>query len=133
MVDAAHNPQSAQVLARELSRKFVTAAAPDCLARAQEQGGARPIPTLLLGVLADKDVRGVVRALVPLFNDVVVTASRSPRAIPPESLAAVVVECGGAQPRVVPDVAEALDLLGGTPTLATGSITVAGEVKQLWC
>lgn len=133
MIDAAHNPQSAQVLARELAQRFVVATAPPALAQAQQGAGRKPIPTLLLGVLADKDVRGVVEALVPLFKDVVVTASQSPRAISARHLASIVEDVSGKPPRIAPTIAEALDLLGDTPTLATGSITVAGEVKRVWC
>lgn len=133
MIDAAHNPQSAQVLAKELMHRFVVATAPPALAQAQMGAGRKPVPTLLLGVLADKDVRGVVEALVPLFDDVVVTASQSPRSISARHLASIVEDVSGKPPRVAPTIAAALDLLQDTPTLATGSITVAGEVKRVWC
>lgn len=118
MIDAAHNPQSAQVLAEEVRRRF----------------DASSMPTLLLGVLADKDVRGIVHELAPLFPEIVITASNSPRAISPEELMGVVVEevTGSAQGhtlRLTHSIPEALDLLKNEPVLATGSITVAGEVK----
>lgn len=132
MIDAAHNPQSAQVLAGELSRKFVTAALPEDVAREQLRAGVPQAPTLLLGVLADKDVRGVVEALVPSFFDVVVTASNSPRSISARRLAGIVEEVSGKAPRVAPTIFSALQMLDGVPVLATGSITVAGEVKRVF-
>lgn len=113
IVDAAHNPQSAEVLAGELAR--------------------HPVPTLLLGVLADKDARGIVRALVPLFDRVVVTSSSSPRSIPAAELACVVEEECGVNPEVAGTIPEAVELLRGDSFMATGSITVAGEVKGIWC
>lgn len=133
MVDAAHNPQSARVLAREVSRRFVTATAPDSIAEAQLASGKPRVPTLLIGVLADKDVRGVVEALAPLFDRIVTTASRSPRSISARHLAKIVTEVTGEEPEVTESVPAGLKLLAGTPTLATGSITVAGEVKRYWC
>ena len=132
MVDAAHNPQSAQVLAVELARVFVPAGLEPREREARLAAGKPPIPALLLGVLADKDVRGVVEALVPLFPQVVVTASSSPRAISPERLAGIVEEVTGTRPSQAPSVRSALQLLEGTPTLATGSITIAGEVKRVF-
>ena len=114
IIDAAHNPQSAQVLAREVTRRF-----PERLSR----------PTLLLGVLADKDVAGVVHELVPSFERVVCTQSASPRAIAAEELAEIVRAAGCEDVCVTPSIPRALELLCSTPTIATGSITVAGEVK----
>lgn len=117
IVDAAHNPQSAQTLAREVKARF----------NGQERSGL----TLLLGVLADKDAEGVIEALCPLFNRVVVTASSSPRALPPEELAARVKAVTGTCPDVRASVQDALAACEGTPTVASGSITIAGEVKRL--
>lgn len=117
LIDAAHNPQSAQVLAREVERRF-----PDRAAR----------PTLLVGVLADKDVEGVVHELAPLFEHVVCTQSASPRAIAASELADIVRAVGCNDVRVIPTIPNALHELAATPTIATGSITVAGEVKACW-
>ena len=117
LIDAAHNPQSAHVLAEEVERRF-----PERAAR----------PTLLLGVLADKDVKGVVGELAPLFNRVVCTQSASPRAIAAGELADIVTAAGCKDVRVIATIPEALAVLEDTPTIASGSITVAGEVKGCW-
>lgn len=118
IVDAAHNPQSAHVLAGELRRLF---------------DGDAAIPTLLLGVLDDKDACGIIRELCPLFDRIVVTASSSPRAVPATELASLVAEETGVRPEATHDVRAAQELLSGEPIVATGSITVAGEVKGIWC
>ena len=93
----------------------------------KKAAGKAEIPTLLLGV------RGVVEALAPLFNKVVVTASRSNRSISGKHLAKIVAEVTGKEPQVAPTIPDALRLLGDVPVIATGSITVAGEVKRVWC
>lgn len=117
LIDAAHNPQSAHVLAEEVERRF-----PERALR----------PTLLLGVLADKDVKGVVGELAPLFDRVVCTQSASPRAIAADELADIVTAAGCRDVRVIATIPEALAALEETPTIASGSITVAGEVKGCW-
>lgn len=117
IIDAAHNPQSAQVLAQEICRRFPLRA-------------LRPV--LLLGVLADKDVEGVVAALVPCFERVVCTQSASPRAIEAGELADIVRKRGCGDVRVVPAIPDALAALSEVPVVASGSITVAGEVKGCW-
>lgn len=117
IIDAAHNPQSAHALAGEIRRCF---------------GDAWPISTLLLGVLDDKDARGIIRELCPLFDRIVVTASSSSRAIPADELAKIVEDECDVHPEVTANITEARELLINEPILATGSITVAGEVKDIW-
>lgn len=122
IVDAAHNPQSAHVLAGELQRLFECARGFD----------SPPRPVLLLGVLDDKDARGIIRELCPLFDRIVVTASSSPRAIQASELATLVENECGARPEIATSISEARELLRHEPVIATGSITVAGEVKDIW-
>lgn len=116
VVDAAHNPQAAAVLAATVADVW-------------PQPSNRP--TLVLGILADKDSRGIVEALAPLFERIVVTASRSPRSMAPEALSDVVAAVTGRVPQTENSVAEAIDALfaHGRSILATGSITVAGEAR----
>jgi len=120
VVDGSHNPQAAAVLADAIREAF-----PDA--------GARP--TLLLGVLADKDARGIVAALAPVAAELVVTQPRSPRALPVGDLAAIVADVGGSSvPSQYASVAQALEaLLPSTPggLVVTGSLTTAGEARGL--
>ena len=120
VVDGSHNPQAALVLADAVRDAF-----PDAAAR----------PALLLGILADKDARGIVEALAPVASRIVVTRSRSPRALPAEELAEIVRDVTGVEPSgVYPDVAAALaGLVDVVPDglIVTGSITTAGEARSL--
>ncbi|MCL1880119.1 MAG: bifunctional folylpolyglutamate synthase/dihydrofolate synthase [Actinomycetia bacterium] len=125
MIDASHNPQSAEYLHAALLERFRLQ--PD------EQGCQRldGLDALLLCILADKDADGIITALTPLFKRLAVTRSASARALPPEVLAAKITRLDGRQPEVYASVPEALATLRGTATstLATGSITLAGEAK----
>ncbi len=119
IIDAAHNPAGAESLARALLQSF-------------------QFETLVvvLGVLSDKDAHGIVEALDPLADLVVVTQSQSDRAVRAEDLAVTVQAVAG------PDrtswresVAEAMELAraqagpeGGV--VVTGSITLIAEARQ---
>lgn len=116
IVDGAHNPSAARVLADALAESF---------------RWERLI--LVIGILADKDIAGVAEALVPRADAVIATRSASPRAAPvervakeasrlgPEPLTAATVE--GA-------VATALELAGERDcVLVTGSLYTVGEAR----
>jgi dihydrofolate synthase/folylpolyglutamate synthase len=125
LIDASHNPQSARYLARALRERFGVS---------HLNGGMtlNTMDTLLIGVMSDKDVLGIIEVLVPLFKRVVVTQSCSPRALAASDLAKMVGECAGSVPDCAASVPEAMKTLtaGGTAVVATGSITIAGEVKR---
>ena len=70
------------------------------------------------------------------------TRSSSPRAVPPEELARLAEDVFGAdRVRTAPDLATAVELavraaedqgdLAGAGVLVTGSVTVAGEAREL--
>lgn len=116
VADAAHNPEGAAVLARA-----ITAAWPDPAMR----------PTIVLGVLADKDAAGIVFALAPVASGFVVVEPDSPRAMPAAELAGVVEHVTGERPEVAESVAAGIEgALAGNPTagaIVTGSIRTAAE------
>lgn len=105
LVDAAHNEEGARALA---------AALPD---------GER---TLILGVVADKDARAIIEALVPRVRRVIATAPPSPRALAPERLAALIP---GAE--TATDLQAALRLAGDDPVVVAGSVFLVGEARRL--
>ena len=70
ILDGAHNPHAAQQLAQTWREEFPGEKA-----------------TLLLGVLADKDVPGVIAPLLPLAARVLCLPVNNPRALPPAALA----------------------------------------------
>jgi dihydrofolate synthase/folylpolyglutamate synthase len=124
LVDAAHNPAGAAALADAVREAF---------------SFTRLVG--LVGVLADKDAEGILGALEPVLDEVVVTRSTSPRAIDPDELGALAVDVFGEdRVHVAAGLVDAVDtaigraeeggLIGGG-VLATGSITLAAEVRRL--
>lgn len=129
-IDAAHNPAGAAALAQTLTDEF-------------------EFRTLVgvLAVLADKDVDGILAALEPVFDSVVVTHNGSPRALDVETLAAAAQERFGPD-RVIPadtlrdaiDTATALvdaadqegEMFSGTGIVITGSVVTAGAARTLF-
>jgi dihydrofolate synthase/folylpolyglutamate synthase len=127
LVDAAHNPAGAQALARALVEDFSF----------EHLVG-------VVGILSDKDARGVLEALEPVLDQIVVTRSASPRALPVDRLAALAVDLFGPERVVVePRLADALDRAvelaetgggsvgGGSGVVVTGSVVTAGEARRL--
>ncbi|MDR0888380.1 MAG: bifunctional folylpolyglutamate synthase/dihydrofolate synthase [Coriobacteriales bacterium] len=117
LIDAAHNPQSAEHLASALAARF----------------GSTVPATLLLAILKDKDADGIIDALAPLFSDIVATETASPRAREANDLANMIEHHTGKPVVAVYDSVEsalAASAANGTPVVATGSITLAGEVKR---
>ena len=126
LVDAAHNPAGARALAAALLEAFTF----------DHVVG-------VVGVLDDKDARGVLEALEPVLDEVVVTRSTSPRALDPDELGALAADIFGAdRVEVVALLPDALDRavtlaeesaaeLGAAGVLVTGSVVTAGEVRAL--
>jgi dihydrofolate synthase/folylpolyglutamate synthase len=124
VVDAAHNPAGAQVLAAAVEEAF----------------SFRRLVGVV-AVLSDKDPEGILAALEPVLDEVVITRTTSSRAMDPDDLAEVAVEVFG-DDRVhvvgrLPDaLARAVDLAEqdgdlGVGVLATGSVTMAADVRTL--
>jgi dihydrofolate synthase/folylpolyglutamate synthase len=91
--------------------------------------------TLILGFGADKDVPGMTAEAVKMTGDIILVASRHPRATRPEALVAEFRK-HGVTPRVVPSVREAVELAleGAGPedmVGAAGSIFVVAEVIEM--
>jgi len=118
VVDGAHNPHGARALASAIG----------------DVVGRRPV-TLVVGVLADKDVPGILDALAGLPAAVVATRAPDARGL---AAAALADACRAAMPGVVveavddPDAAldRALALAGPAgAVLATGSLRTVGAVR----
>jgi dihydrofolate synthase/folylpolyglutamate synthase len=91
--------------------------------------------TLILGFGADKDVPGMTAEAVNITGDIILVASRHPRAMKPEALVAEFRK-HGVTPRVVESVKEAVRLAlegaGHTDLVcAAGSIFVIAEVMEM--
>lgn len=131
-IDAAHNPAGAAALAQTLAGEF----------------DFRYLVGVL-SVLADKDVDGILAALQPVFDAVVVTHNGSPRALDVESLALAARGTFGPDRvstaenlRDAIDVATALvddaaldgdaEDFSGTGIVITGSVVTAGAARTLF-
>jgi dihydrofolate synthase/folylpolyglutamate synthase len=115
IVDGAHNPQAAAVLAGAIREAFP---------------GRKP--HVLIGVLADKDAKGIVEALAPVASGFSVVRPRSMRALSQDDLAAIVRQVSGTMPQRFATVPEALETLRGgcvDGLVVTGSLTTAGEAR----
>ena len=124
VVDAAHNPAGAGALAEGLAEAFP---------------GTHLVG--VVGVMADKDVEGILARLEPTLAHVVLTSSRSPRAMDLDTLTDVAQGVFGAERvQVEPDLAAAIDaalataeqgaaFVGGV--VVTGSVFLAAEARTL--
>jgi len=115
LLDAAHNVDGAGALAAYL----------------QQWPPERP--TLVIGLMRDKDVGGMVRALAPVVSSIVATAAETPRALPARDLAARISALGIDLPvRAEPDPITAVEdaLIVGRPVCVTGSIYLVGAVRD---
>jgi dihydrofolate synthase / folylpolyglutamate synthase len=113
VIDGAHNPASAHVLAQTWRESF---------------GDQRA--SLILAILSDKDLRGIYEALVPITDSVLLPKIRSERAASPEDLARTVSTVTPSLPYSITDsIANALALARTKPNpiLLTGSLHFAGE------
>ncbi|MEZ0053597.1 dihydrofolate synthase/folylpolyglutamate synthase [Mycobacterium sp. MAA66] len=132
-IDAAHNPAGAAALADALESEFEFR-----------------FLVGVISVMADKDVDGILTALEPAFDLVVVTHNGSPRAMDVESLAALAEERFGPE-RVItaPTLADAIeaatalveesgndygssDGYSGAGMVITGSVVTAGAARTLF-
>ncbi|HEX4700576.1 MAG TPA: folylpolyglutamate synthase/dihydrofolate synthase family protein [Pseudonocardiaceae bacterium] len=130
LLDAAHNPHGARALATALNDEF-------------------DFRTLVavVGVMTDKDARGILDALEPVVAEVVLTANNSQRAMPADDLAAVAREVFGparivVEPRLDDAIETAIGLaeqvgepgqpLSGAGVVITGSVVTVGEARALF-
>ncbi len=117
VVDGAHNPDSARKLRESLVQYFDFDRA-----------------ILVIGVSFDKDVDGIVSELVPLFDKVIVTRSRHPRAMALDQLIAAFGK-HGVKAQAAENMPEALSLarsIAGARDLicVAGSLFVVAEAIE---
>jgi dihydrofolate synthase/folylpolyglutamate synthase len=114
IIDGAHNPAAARLVAQTWREIF---------------GDRRA--TLILAILADKDLRAICEALAPISESALLPKIRSERAADPEELAKVLADMTPPLPySIIPSVSQALELARSKPNpiLITGSLHFAGEV-----
>jgi len=126
LIDCAHNPDAARSLAVSVRRLFKD----------------KKI-ILVAGIMADKDIRGILNEIAPLAVAVILTKAKCERAALPEKLREIVSDMHGAgtsqQPAFITStetVSKALDIAKslcgeGHIILVTGSFYITGEVKGI--
>jgi dihydrofolate synthase/folylpolyglutamate synthase len=113
IIDGAHNPAGARVLAETWRNTF---------------GGERAV--IILAALQDKDAAGMIGALAPVASRFVLPHARTERAVAPEELAAL---ARAAAPLIAVDVTASFDTAFAETrglaerVLITGSLHFAGE------
>jgi dihydrofolate synthase / folylpolyglutamate synthase len=114
IIDGAHNPGAARILAQTWREVF----------------GDRKA-TLLLAILSDKDLRGICEALAPIADSVILPKIRSERAAAPAELAKIFFIITPSLPHSISStIGDALMLARAKPNpiLVTGSLHFVGEV-----
>jgi len=113
IIDGAHNPAGAQILAQTWREQF---------------GNDRA--TIILAVLREKDVTGICRALAPIAERFILPSIRSERALSPNELIPLLSSITPTLPySIAPSLPAALELARANPEriLLTGSLHFAGE------
>ena len=125
LLDAAHNPHGAKALAETIENEFTF--------------------DEVIGVVAsfgDKDVRGILLALEPIMNEIIVTSNSSPRAMKLSDLEKLAIEIFG-KDRVtaIESLAVAIDQAikdakrplsdDSVGVLITGSVITVGESRAI--
>ena len=114
LLDAAHNADGATALAAYLRRWHPER------------------PTLVLGVMRDKAASDIIRALLPVTSNVIVTAAPTPRAMPAAQLAErVASEAPDLDIKVIADADEAVAwAVDHAPSVCiAGSVFLVGAVR----
>lgn len=127
IVDAAHNPHGAMALAQTISTEFDFESV-----------------FCVLGILGEKDARGVLKALEPVVDRLVVTQSDSPRALPVDDLYDLALEIFGTERTFKErDLATAITYAmeqatlinqvseGVSAVVVTGSVVTAGSARVI--
>jgi folylpolyglutamate synthase/dihydrofolate synthase len=136
LIDGAHNPAAAVALSEALKKNFP---------------GKNKRIILVLGIMGDKDVRGIMEPLLPLASEIILTAPAYNRSASPEKLAGIAASLGFFDVRIAPTMKDAVEMateiglndkrqgLGNLPhnpspaplILITGSFYTIGEAKEV--
>ncbi len=116
LLDGAHNVPGTEALIQELQAHF-----------------SQVRPTLVFGVLSDKDWQTMGPLLAKRAGRVLLAPVKSARGLPPDALAPVFQQANPAAPvRVCASLAEALQAAADDPfVVITGSLYVIGEAMEL--
>jgi dihydrofolate synthase / folylpolyglutamate synthase len=117
LLDGAHNPDGMRALVESL----------------EELAGRHGPTVAVLSILEDKDAAGMLSALLPACNALIVTSSQNPRALPPATLLSLTSQLNGPPAEIVSDprraLARAREMAGPSGlVVATGSIYLIADL-----
>jgi dihydrofolate synthase / folylpolyglutamate synthase len=117
LIDGAHNPDGMRALAESLP----------------EFAGGHERVVAVVSVLDDKDAAGMLAALIPACDALILTSSQNPRALPPPTLQSLARQLAGPPAEIVPDPHRALqrarELAGPRGVvIATGSLYLIADL-----
>ena len=95
LIDGAHNPSASSVLADSLRNNFLNT--------------YRRI-ILIMGIMADKDIKGIMAPLLPLASEIIFTAPAYERAASPERLAECASSLGFTNIHIARTMREAIEM-----------------------
>jgi dihydrofolate synthase/folylpolyglutamate synthase len=137
VIDGAHNPAAAVALSHALKNLFLP---------------EYEKIIMVLGIMADKDIAGIMRPLLPLASEIILASPSYRRAASPEELAGIAASLGFPNTQTASSLREALETairiasfrkvpgrpgsspVAGGPSsmiLVTGSFYTIGEAKEL--
>ena len=127
LIDGAHNPSASVVLADSLRNNFFKTF----------KGGL----ILIMGIMAAKDIKGIMEPLLPLASEIILTAPAYERAASPQRLAECASAMGFSNIHIAQTVKDAIEmaktitnnqsLIPNPLILITGSFYTTGEAKEI--
>ena len=119
VLDTAHTVSSMKVLRESINENF-------------------PFKKLIviIGLSADKDIKGILREIASIADDLILTRTGNPREAAPEQMAVIAKRFYRKKPLVIEDIDEALREAKGIAKkddliCITGSFFLAGKIKKL--
>jgi len=124
LIDGAHNPAAAVVLSRALVKNFL---------------GIYKRIILILGIMGDKDIEGIMKPLLPIASEIILTSPGYERAAPPAKLAGIAASLGFPEVRVASCVKDAIEMAKNSSLVTrhssliviTGSFYTIGEAEEV--
>jgi dihydrofolate synthase / folylpolyglutamate synthase len=124
LIDGAHNPAAADALSEAIKKVFLKK--------------YKKI-IMVLGIMSDKEIKGIMKPLLPLASEIIMTAPSYSRASSPEHLSGIAASLGFPNVRTASTVKEALETAISCSSLperdsslvvVTGSFYTIGEAKE---
>ena len=124
LIDGAHNPAAADALSETLKKIFLKK--------------YKKI-IMVLGIMSDKEIKGIMKPLLPLASDIIMTAPSYARSSSPELLSDIAASLGFLNVKTAPTVKDALEMAvsccalpdqNSSLVLVTGSFYTIGEAKE---